>query len=118
MHNIQYLLMFCSSFFTVFLLGIQSKNIINSRYLAAVVTSFGISVAQFAFIKFVASGSYTAFFICAFGACAGVSASIWFYDHVLKRKDAIKIKVKVKTTLGKKLDSADPAMAMYELAKK
>lgn len=85
-----YFIMFFSSFFSVFLLGLQSKNVMHSRYTAAIITSFGISVAQFTFIKFVAVGSSTTFLICALGGCAGISFSIWVYDNILKSKTAKK----------------------------
>lgn len=77
---------FASSFFTVFLLGIQSRNINQSRYMAAVLTSFGISIANFTFIKYVAAGSYLTFVICATGGCMGVAFSIWFYKNIIEKK--------------------------------
>lgn len=82
--------MFWSNFFVVFLLGLQSKNVNQSRYVAAVVTSFGISVAQFIFVKYAATGSYDAFFICAAGGCSGIAFSIWFYDEVMHRHRKVK----------------------------
>lgn len=83
---VDYLLMFCSSFFVVFLLGLQSKNVNQSRYFAAIVTSFGISVGQFLFAKYAATGNVTAFLTCAIGGCMGIAFSIWFYDTVLHKR--------------------------------
>jgi hypothetical protein len=83
--GIDYLLMFWSSFFVVFLLGIQSKNVMQSRYVAAVATSFGISVSNFLFAKYASVGGVLEFFTCAVGGCIGIACSIWFYDNVLRR---------------------------------
>jgi uncharacterized oligopeptide transporter (OPT) family protein len=83
-----YLAMFLSNFFVVFLLGLQSKNVHQSRYVAAMVTSFGISIANFVFVKYAATGSYGVFFACAAGGSLGIAFSIWFYKHVIERKRA------------------------------
>lgn len=83
---VDYGLMFASSFFVVFLLGIQSKNVNQSRYLAAIVTSFGISIGQFLFAKYASTGNLWAFLTCATGGCAGIAYSIWFYDNVLHHR--------------------------------
>lgn len=83
-----YLLMFCGSFVLVFLLGIQSRNVVAGRYLAAIVTSFGISVSNFIFVKYAATGSYDVFFVNAVGGCLGIAGSILFSKHILERKRA------------------------------
>lgn len=72
--------MFLSSFTLVFLLGFQSKNVQNSKYFAAICTSFGISVANFLFVKYAAAGNLTAFSVCALGGCLGIASSIWVGD--------------------------------------
>lgn len=79
-----YFVMFWSSFFAVFLLGLQSKNVNQSRYMAAVITSFGISVSQFTFVKYAANGSYDVFGVTAVGGCAGIACSIWFYKSFME----------------------------------
>lgn len=78
--------MFFSNFFVVFLLGLQSKNVNQGKYFAAVTTSFGISVSQFIFVKYVAHGSYLTFAICATGGCFGIAFSIWFYKHFIEKE--------------------------------
>lgn len=83
-------ILFIGSFFSVGLLGIQSKNVNQSRYLAAVVTSLFISLSQAIFIRYMATGGLISFCIAAFGGCAGIAASIWFYDNVLKAKLDVK----------------------------
>lgn len=86
MTPLDYLAMFCSNFVLVFLLGLQSKNVNAGRYLAAITTSFGISVANFAFVKYATRGSYDVFFVCAAGGCCGIAFSIWFYQKFIERK--------------------------------
>lgn len=86
MTAIDALIMFGTSFLQVFLLGLQSKNVNQGRYGAAVVTSFGISVANFTFVKYAASGGYTAFALCSAGGCCGIAFSIWFYQKFMERK--------------------------------
>ncbi|WP_297478366.1 hypothetical protein [Ferrovum sp.] len=76
---------FLCTFFSVFLLGLQSKNVNQGRYTAAIITSFGISVAQFAFVKYAVAGSYYAFAFSAVGGCFGITFSIWFYKHIIER---------------------------------
>lgn len=85
---IEYLLMFAGSFVLVFLLGVQSRNVVAGRYMAAVMTSFGISVSNFIFVKYAATGSYDVFFVNAAGGCLGIAGSIWFYKHILERRHA------------------------------
>ena len=86
--TIDFLTMFWSNFFVVFLLGLQSKNVNQGRYLAAIVTSLSISVANFIFVKYAVAGSYLAFFVCAAGGCSGIAFSIWFYKNVVERRRA------------------------------
>lgn len=84
-----YVLMFLSNMFSVFLLGIQSKNVMYSRYVAAVVTSFGISVGNFLFAKFAANGGLIEFFVCAAGGCSGIASSILFHDKFMRPKNIV-----------------------------
>jgi hypothetical protein len=86
MNALQLLLLFATSFGSVFLLGIQSKNVNQGRYLAAVVTSFGISVGQFTFAHAAASGSLYAFLVSAAGGCCGIASSIWFYQRFMEAR--------------------------------
>lgn len=82
-----YMVMFWGNFVLVFLLGLQSKNVMHGRYLAAVLTSLGISVSQFIFVKYAATGSYDVFSVSAAGGCAGIAASIWFYKNVMEERN-------------------------------
>lgn len=77
--------LFAVTFLMVFLLGIQSRNVQRSHYLAAIITSFGISVGNFVFVKFAATGDLLTFAVSAAGGCSGIAACIWFADNVLHK---------------------------------
>jgi len=88
--GLDFLAMFFSSFMVVFLLGLQGKNVQQSRIKAAIATSFGISIGQFLFIKYAATGDFIAFMVVAIGGCVGIAFSIWFYDNHLHHRRATK----------------------------
>lgn len=81
-------IVYACSFSSVFLLGFQSKNVNQSKYLAAIVTSFLISVSQAMFIKYMSVGSMQIFWVAAFGGCCGIAASIYMYDKIFKKPHA------------------------------
>ena len=80
-----YLAVWAASFFSVFLLGLQSRNVNQGRYILAVITSFGINVAQFSFVKIASTGSYDIFTASSIGGCMGILSSIWFYKNIIER---------------------------------
>lgn len=82
------LILFGSSFAVVFLLGIQSKNVMHSRYVAAMLTSLGISAANFLFVKYASVGGLVEFFTAAVGGMLGIASSIYLYDKFTRRKAA------------------------------
>ena len=79
-------LLFLGSFTVVFLLGLQSRNVVMGRYLAAVLTSAGINVSQFIFVKYAAGGSCLALGISTLGGCIGIASSIWFSKNILHKE--------------------------------
>ena len=79
-------LLFLSNFVLVFLLGIQSRNVVAANYVAATATSIGISVCNFTFAHAAATGSFDVFLPCALGGATGICASIWFYQRFMTRK--------------------------------
>jgi hypothetical protein len=81
-----YVLMFVSSFIVVFLLGLQSRNVVAGRYLAAILTSAGINISQFIFVKFAAAGHMDVLAVTTMGGCSGIAFAIWFYQNVIERK--------------------------------
>lgn len=78
--------MFVGSFVIVFLLGLQSRNVNMGRYMAAVITSAGISISQFIFVRYAASGNLWALLIAVLGGCSGIASSIWFWKNIMERK--------------------------------
>jgi hypothetical protein len=78
-------IIFLGAYTVVFLLGLQSRNVVAGRYLAAMMTSAGISLSQFIFVKYAASGSLCVLGISTLGGCLGIASAIWFYKHVMER---------------------------------
>lgn len=87
---VEYFALFISTLGMVFLLGLQSRNVQKSDYLAAIVTSFLISVFNFVFVKYASSGGIWALASSALGGCIGIAGSIWFSDKVLHKKTELK----------------------------
>lgn len=79
---IDMVILFTSSFFLVGLLGLQSKNVQGSKYLAAAITSVAISVANFFFIQIIATGGLMALAVVSTGGALGVMSAIYLYDKV------------------------------------
>lgn len=77
-----YLGMFSASFLMVFLMGLQSKNVNQSRYLAAALTSIGILGSQFVFTKAAVTGGMAEFIAFGLGGALGVTSSIWTHDSL------------------------------------
>ncbi|MPS48537.1 hypothetical protein [Methylobacillus sp.] len=84
---IDYLIVFASNFAGIFLLGLQSKNVQNSRYIPAVITSMLISVTQVVFVKYMSQGDLAIFGVAAVGSALGIASSIWFYQAVWGKHD-------------------------------
>lgn len=83
---VAHIIVLAASFIVVFLLGLQSRNVNQGRYIAAVITSAGIAVSQFYFVKIVATGTVETLLFSLIGGCAGIAFSIWFHQHVIERK--------------------------------
>ena len=86
-----YIILFTASFFLVGLLGLQSKNVQNSQYLMAALTSVAISVANFVFVKLVATGGIGLMVAGATGGACGIIVAIYAHDHLLSRKNPWKL---------------------------
>lgn len=83
---IEYGILFIASFFLVGLLGLQSKNVQHSRYLAAATTSMAISLSNFIFVKSVAVGGIDTLLIVMVGGASGIMAAIYAHDHHLMKR--------------------------------
>jgi general stress protein CsbA len=78
-------IVFGSAFFLVGLLGMQSKNVQHSKYVAAAITSMLISVSNF--VKYAVSGGLIVLLLTAVGGACGVVTSIYLHDHHLMKDD-------------------------------
>lgn len=76
-----------AGFFQVFLLVLNSQFARDGKVGLAFCFSWMISVAQFMFIRLIATMAdpYPAFFVAALGSSLGVSASIIFYRWLKPR---------------------------------
>ena len=84
---VDHAILFASSFFNVFLLGFQSKNVQHSRYLAAALTSVGITVAQYFFARYAAHGKGAEFLLVSGTAGAsGIVTAIAVHNWLFKRR--------------------------------
>jgi NAD/NADP transhydrogenase beta subunit len=82
---IDYIILFAASFFLVGLLGLQSKNVQHSRYLSAAITSMAISLANFVFVKSVATGGFDMMVTGMVGGACGIIVAIYAHDHHLMK---------------------------------
>lgn len=82
-------LIFCASFFQVFLLGLNSQFVRNQWVIHVFITSWFISVAQFTYTKIVAMGEGAEvlylFFASGMGGALGIVSSIFFYRWLLPK---------------------------------
>lgn len=90
MQPLDYVILFVGSYFSIGLLGIQSKNVQKSKYFAAGFTSMLITLANAIFVKYMATGGVFQIAIAGIGASCGIMSSIWFYDNVLSKKNLTK----------------------------
>jgi nitrate reductase gamma subunit len=69
------------------LLGLQSKNVNQSKYLAAAVTSMFIALSQIIFAKAAVSGGAPEYIAMMLGGACGITLSIWIHDTLTNRKE-------------------------------
>lgn len=81
-------ILFAASFCNVFLLGFQSKNVQRSRYFLAAVTSAGITLAQYFFVRYAAHGEGTTFLLVSgLAGVLGILAAIRLHDYMHARQN-------------------------------
>jgi hypothetical protein len=75
-------LLWIGTFASVFLLGVQSRNVHAGAYWPAAITSAGIGVAQLVFVRGAVAGEPWAVLLltCTAGP-AGICFSIWFWQR-------------------------------------
>ncbi len=76
------LLVFASTFVTVFALGVQSLNVNQRMYVAAALTSFFISLGHVALYRMMPAPDW--FDLAAYftGGITGITASIWAHPYI------------------------------------
>lgn len=80
--------LFWSSYAQVFLLGFQSKNVQRSKYLLAFVTSLGICVSQFVFVRLGATAAPEWFLpVSGVGGALGIVSAIKVHDLTHQRSE-------------------------------
>lgn len=77
--------LFCSAFFTVFLLGIQQQNVIGRHYRAAILTSFGIGSAQIFLWRLVPHADLGQIAATLAGGPVGIVAAMWLHPRIVRR---------------------------------
>lgn len=77
---------FASSFALTMFLGFQSKNVNQSRMIAAFFTSIGISICNIITVKVAVSHDTFQIALMMFGSGLGIVTSILLHDRLTKRK--------------------------------
>ena len=80
------LALFASAFVTVFLLGVQQKNVSGDHYRAAIVTSLGIGAAQIFLWRLIPSASPLEIVATLAGGPVGIVCAMVFHPHIIRRK--------------------------------
>lgn len=80
------LLIFLSTFATVFALGFQSLNVNGGHYRAAFLNSFFIAAGNLAILKLVPDASLIQMAAYMLGGPLGITASMWAHARTIGRK--------------------------------
>lgn len=79
------LMIFFAAYFTVLLLGLQSKIMRDDKWFAAFFTSWGITIAQFGTVYAIAHSILPAFwfvFVSGWGGSLGIVSSHFLYNRL------------------------------------
>lgn len=74
-------IIYSATFSNVFLLGFQSKNVHKSRYFLAFLTSIGITLAQYFFVRYGANEQNGMLFLVIAGLGGGMGIVFAIYLH-------------------------------------
>jgi hypothetical protein len=82
------ILLFLSSFFVVFLLGLQSKNVNGNHYVLAALTSTGIGLCNLYVIRAVSIKELSDLALIGYiaGGPIGIVFSMWVHDKFVRPK--------------------------------
>lgn len=72
------------SFINVFLLGVQTRNVAEGRYVPAFLTSLGITGAQFLFVRAAGEhGLLLVLLVSGLPGAVGIVAAIWAHKRLV-----------------------------------
>lgn len=80
------LLIFLSSMALTMFLGFQSKNVNQSKYVAAACTSVAISFCNLITVKAIITDEPLSIGLMMIGSAIGIVLSIYLHDNYLKKK--------------------------------
>jgi hypothetical protein len=85
-----YLIAFCTTFVSIFLKGIQHKNVIHSMYWSTGITSYAMNVFDVLLVglnaKIIIQGDYWYAFVSGTSAALGMVASIYVHDKFISKR--------------------------------
>lgn len=73
-----FLTQFGITYVTIFLRGVQTQNVVGGNYLGAFITSFGMAIANVAFIGLVASDPWASLVPASIGASLGIVSAMYY----------------------------------------
>lgn len=79
------LLLYASTFVTVFALGFQSLNVNQGRYAAAFLTSFAIGGSSLVLYRYLPEATWTQVIAYLLGGATGIVASMWMHKRTVGR---------------------------------
>jgi len=79
------LLLYASTFITVFALGFQSLNVNQGRYLAAFLTSFVIGGSSLVLYRYLPNPTASQILAYLLGGATGIVSSMWLHKRTLGR---------------------------------
>ena len=79
------LLLFASTFITVFALGFQSLNVNQGRYAWAFFTSFVIGISSLVLYRYLPQPTWTQVIAYLFGGATGIVSSMWAHKRTAGR---------------------------------
>lgn len=83
----QFVVAFAITFSSVFLKGLQHKNVQHDMYSSIFFTSFFMASLDFAIIKFIAdTTTWTMALFCGGGGAFGMITSVWIHKRLLARR--------------------------------
>jgi len=82
-----YALLFICTYAYVFLLGFNSKNVQQSRYMSAFFVSWGITISNYFFVTYAASeGGLIFILVSGLGGSLGIVTAIYIHDWCSSHK--------------------------------